>query len=170
VRCLRTAEGTEDCNTETAEGAEGGEDCKMNVKGNAEGGETRRTRPMDVNYISGEVVDAAMKVHSVLGPGLLESAYQACLAHELRKRGFSVACQVPLPVLYEGVEIDVGYRIDMVVEDAVLVELKAASKTLEIHEVQALSNLKLSVYRVGLLINFHVVHLKDGIKRFVNGL
>jgi len=125
---------------------------------------------MDVNYISGEVVDAAMRVHSVLGPGLLESAYQACLAHELRKRGLCIACQVPLPVVYEGVQIDVGYRIDIVVEDAVLVELKATSKTLEIHEAQAISNLKLSVYRVGLLINFHVVHLKDGIKRFVNGL
>ena len=116
------------------------------------------------------VNDAAMKVHSVLGPGLLESAYQACLAYELRKRGFSVACQVPLPIIYEGVQVDVGYRIDMIVQDAVLAELKAISKLLPINEAQALTHLKLSGYRVGLLINFHVLRLKDGIKRFVNNL
>jgi GxxExxY protein len=90
--------------------------------------------------------------------------------HELRNRGFSVACQAPLPVFYEGVQVDVGYRIDMLVQAAVVVELKAISKLQPIHEAQALSHLKLSGHRVGLLINFHVLHLKDGIKRFVNRL
>jgi GxxExxY protein len=127
-------------------------------------------KEMSVNDISGEVVDAAMKVHSVLGPGLLESAYQACLAYELRKRGFSVACQVALPIVYEGVHIEEGYRIDMIVENSVVVELKAVSKLVPVNEAQVLSHVKLSGHRVGLLINFHVLHLKDGIKRFVNGL
>jgi GxxExxY protein len=123
---------------------------------------------MDVNYCSGQVVDAAMKVHSALGPGLLESAYQACLAHELRKRGLTVRAQLPVPIIYDGVQIELGYRIDLVVEDAVVVELKAVSNVLPIHEAQLLSHLKLSGHRVGLLINFHVQHLKDGIKRMVN--
>ncbi len=125
---------------------------------------------MDVNYCSGQVVDAAMKVHSALGPGLLESAYQACLAHELRKRGLTVQVQCPVPIVYDGVRIELGYRIDLVVEDAVVVELKAVANVLPIHEAQLLSYLKLSGHRVGLLINFHVQRLKDGIKRMVNNL
>jgi GxxExxY protein len=125
---------------------------------------------MDVKYCSGQVVDAAMKVHSALGPGLLESAYQACLAHELRKRGLTVRAQLPVPIIYDGVRIETGYRIDLVVEDAVVVELKAVANVLPIHEAQLLSHLKLSGHRVGLLINFHVQHLKDGIKRMVNNL
>jgi GxxExxY protein len=123
---------------------------------------------VDINHYSGQVVDAAMKVHSALGPGLLESAYQACLAHELRKRGLTVRAQHPVPIIYDGVRIDVGYKIDLVVEDAVVVELKAVSNVLPIHEAQLLSHLKLSGHRVGLLINFHVQRLKDGIKRMVN--
>ena len=123
---------------------------------------------MDVNYCSGQIVDAAMKVHSALGPGLLESAYQACLAHELRKRGLTVRAQLPVPIIYDGARIELGYRIDLVVEDAVVVELKAVANVLPIHEAQLLSHLKLSGHRVGLLINFHVQHLKDGIKRMVN--
>ena len=122
----------------------------------------------EINVRSGQVVDAAMKVHSVLGPGLLESAYEACLAYELRKRGLTVSVQVPLPVEYERMRLDLGYRIDLLVDDVVVVECKAATKLLPIHEAQLLSYLKLSKHRVGLLVNFHSVHLKDGIKRMMN--
>ena len=122
----------------------------------------------DINAISAEIVDAAMKVHSALGPGLLESAYLACLAHELRSRGLAVRLQVPLPILYEAVRIHVGYRIDMLVENVVIVELKVVRKLHPIHEAQLLSYLKLAERKLGLLINFHVVHLRDGIKRMVN--
>ena len=125
---------------------------------------------MSPNEVSGQIVDAAMKVHSALGPGLLESAYEGCLAHELRKRGLKVAVQVALPVVYEGVNIDVGYRIDLLVEDLVIVELKSVDKLAPIHEAQLLTYLKLSGKRLGLLMNFNVVHLKDGIKRMVNRL
>jgi GxxExxY protein len=114
------------------------------------------------------VVDAAMKVHSALGPGLLESAYEACLAYELRTRGRRVLIQHPVPVEYRGISLEVGYRVDLLVDDVVVVELKAASKLLPIHEAQLLSYLKLSHRRVGLLINFHVPRLKDGIRRIVN--
>ena len=122
----------------------------------------------DIDRTTGQVVDAAMRVHSTLGPGLLESAYRLCLSHELRKRGFDVQLEVPLPILYDGVKIDAGYRLDIVVESAVLVELKAVTKQLPIHEAQLLSYLKLGDYRVGLLINFHVRQLKNGITRMVN--
>ena len=122
----------------------------------------------DINAISAEIVDAAMKVHSALGPGLLESAYLACLAHELRSRGLAVRLQVPLPILYEGVRIPVGYRVDMLVDNVVIVELKVARELHPIHEAQLLSYLKLAERKLGLLINFHVVHLRDGIKRMVN--
>ena len=125
---------------------------------------------MDINDVSGQVVDAAIKVHCALGPGLLEGVYQTCLNHELRKRGLGVLAQLPLPIVYDGVRIDLGYRIDLLVEGAVVVELKVVAKVLPIHEAQLLSYLKLSGHRVGLLINFHVVHLKDGIKRMVNNL
>src|SRR5512138_2367413 len=120
------------------------------------------------NMTSGVVIDSAIKVHSALGPGLLESAYHACLAHELRQRGLKVLTQVNLPVVYDGKRIDVGYRIDMLVEDSVVVELKTVRKLLRVHEAQLLSYLKLGGYRVGLLINFHVDRLKDGIKRMIN--
>jgi len=122
---------------------------------------------MDANAISGEVVDAAMKVHSTLGPGLLESAYEACLAYELRKRGLRVRTQVPVPIAYDGLVIEQGYRMDMLVEEAVVVELKAVTKMTPVDEAQILSHLTLSHHRVGLLINFHVARLKDGIRRFV---
>ena len=125
---------------------------------------------MDVNDVSGAIVTSAMKVHSALGPGLLESAYEACLLHELRQLGLTAHTQVSLPVSYDGVRIDVGYRIDLLVEDAVIVELKAVESLLPIHHAQLLSYLKLSGKRVGLLINFNVLHLKDGIKRMVNKL
>ena len=110
-----------------------------------------------------------MKVHSVLGPGLLESAYQACLLHELRKQGLRVASQVGLPVIYEGEKIDLGYRIDLVVESLVIVEIKCVEAIHPVHQAQLLSYMRLSSRSVGLLINFHVAHLRDGIKRMVDG-
>jgi GxxExxY protein len=125
---------------------------------------------MSLKRTTGQVVDSAMKVHSALGPGLLESAYQICMAHELRKRGFHVVPQLPLPVIYDGIKIDAGYKIDLLVENAVVVELKAVAKIIPVHEAQLLSYLKLSGYKIGLLINFHVIHLKNGITRMVNRL
>ncbi len=119
--------------------------------------------------VSRAVITAAMKVHSALGPGLLESAYEACLAHELRKAGYRVECQVPLPVVYDGVRLDLGYRIDMLVEDLVVVEIKAVEAINPVHHAQIISYLKLSGKSLGLLMNFHVAHLKNGIKRFVSG-
>jgi GxxExxY protein len=122
-----------------------------------------------INRVSGAVVDAAMKIHSVLGPGLLESAYQACLAHELRGRGFQVETQVALPVVYEGQKLELGYRIDLLVEKRVVVEIKCVEAIHPVHQAQLLSYLRLSGYNVGLLINFYVPHLKDGILRMVDG-
>lgn len=121
--------------------------------------------PSEWEKITGAVIGAAMKVHSALGPGLLESAYEACLVHELRKSGRTVQSQVALPVHYDGVEIEVGYRIDLLIDDTVVVELKAVEKVLPIHQAQLLSYLKLSKKTTGLLINFNVEHLRDGIKR-----
>ena len=122
---------------------------------------------MNKNDISGAVVDAAMKIHSALGPGLLESAYAVCLKHELVKRGLRVTSEVPLPVVYDGVKLEAGYRLDLVVGDTVVVELKAIEALAPIHQAQIISYLKLSGKPIGLLINFHSLHLKDGIKRFV---
>ncbi|HXZ29127.1 MAG TPA: GxxExxY protein [Terriglobales bacterium] len=121
------------------------------------------------NEVSRLILDAAMKVHSVLGPGLLESAYEACLAQELRLRGLDVQTQVPLPVVYEGTKLEVGYRVDMLVEGVVVIEVKSVDGIAPIHEAQLLSYLKLSGRNLGLLLNFNTVHLKDGIRRFVMG-
>jgi GxxExxY protein len=139
----------------TAEAAEAAED-------------TMNSTP--VNEITGQIIDAAMRVHSALGPGLLESAYQACLAYEIRRRKLSVSTQIELPVVYERVRLDVGYRIDLLVEQIVVVELKAVRKLKPIHDAQLLSYLKLSGHPVGLLINFHELHLRDGVRRMVNNL
>ncbi|PYP85398.1 MAG: GxxExxY protein [Candidatus Angelobacter sp. Gp1-AA117] len=127
---------------------------------------------MDVreNQISGIILDAAITVHNALGPGLLESAYEACLLYELRSRGFICEAQVPIPVQYHSVRIDVGYKMDIVVEGMVVIELKAVEKLVPVFDAQLLSYLKLSNKRLGLLINFHVLRLKDGFKRIVNGL
>ena len=122
------------------------------------------------NRISGIILDAAIAVRTALGPGLLESAYQACLAYELTSRGLRVQTQVPLPIKYRGVCVDAAYRIDLIVEDLVVIEIKAVERLLPIHEAQLLSYLKLSDTHLGLLINFHVLRLKDGYKRIVNGL
>ena len=128
------------------------------------------TQRMDLNKISGIIIDSAMKVHTVLGSGLLESAYEACLKHELIKRGLKVASQVGLPVTYDNVTIDIGYRLDLLVEDTVIIELKAVERLNTIHEAQLLSYLKLSDKKLGLLINFNVTRLKYGIKRLVNNI
>jgi len=122
-----------------------------------------------VNQVTGPIVTAAMKVHSNLGPGLMESAYEACMIHELRKQGLKAAGQVILPVIYDGEKIDIGYRIDVLVEDLVVLELKCVESLHPIHEAQLLSYIRLSGKNIGLLINFHVVHLRNGIKRMVSG-
>jgi GxxExxY protein len=122
-----------------------------------------------INRITHAIIAAAMKVHSSLGPGLLESAYQACLVHELRSRGLEVAAQVPLPVIYEGQKLEVGYRIDLLVEGRVVVEVKSVEAVHPIHEAQLLSYMRLGGRNVGLLINFNVLHLRDGIRRMVDG-
>jgi GxxExxY protein len=119
--------------------------------------------------VSRAVLDAAMKVHSALGPGLLESAYRACLQHELIKAGHKAEIEVALPVVYDGIRLDIGYRLDLLVDDCVIVELKTAERITPVYEAQIISYLKLSGKSLGLLINFKVAHLRDGIKRFVNG-
>jgi GxxExxY protein len=122
-----------------------------------------------INEITRTIIAAAMKVHSALGPGLLESAYEACLLFELHDAGLKAESQVLLPVVYKQVKIDLGYRLDLLVEDSVIVELKSVGAINPVHEAQLLSYLKLSQKHVGLIVNFNVVHLKDGIKRIVNG-
>ena len=124
----------------------------------------------ELEAIAKVLVDAVIQVHRALGPGLLESAYQACLRHELRKRGLKVICESPQPVDYDGVHIDAGYRLDMVVEDEILVENKSVQSLAPIHDAQLLTYLKLSNRRLGFLINWNVPLVKDGIKRIVNKL
>lgn len=113
------------------------------------------------------IIGAAIEVHKGLGPGLLESAYEACLSYELRLRGVNVRSQYPLPVFYKDVMLDCGYRLDLVVEDQVIVEIKSVKELASIHEAQLLSYLKLSAFHRGLLINFNVKILKNGIKRMI---
>jgi GxxExxY protein len=112
-----------------------------------------------------KVIGAAIEVHRILGPGLLESAYEECLAYELVQAGLVVARQVGLPVRYKAVDLDCGYRIDLLVNDSLIIELKTVEKLLPIHEAQLLTYLKLSEIKTGLLINFHVPMLKDGVRR-----
>ena len=125
---------------------------------------------MSENEIAKIVVDAAFKVHTSLGPGLLESVYEAVLTYELTKRGLSVARQVPLPVIYEGVRLVEGYRIDLLVEGLVVVEIKSIEVVAPVHKKQVLTYLRLSGRKLGLLINFGEAYIKDGITRLVNGL
>jgi len=122
----------------------------------------------ELNQISQDVLDAAFRVHSALGPGLLESAYEHCLLYELGKRGIQASRQVELPIVYEGVKIDAGYRLDLLVEHKVIVEIKTVAHLLPIHEAQLLTYLKLSNIQLGLLLNFNVNSLKQGIKRMVH--
>jgi len=122
-----------------------------------------------INHLTHKIIAAAIRVHTVLGPGLLESAYNACLLHELRSRGLNVESQVGLPVIYDGKKIDLGYRVDLIVSDAVIVEIKCVDAINPVHKAQLLSYMRLSGRKVGLLINFHVEHLRDGIRRMVDG-
>jgi GxxExxY protein len=120
--------------------------------------------------IGHSVIGAALKVHSAVGPGLLESAYETCLLYELEKRNLSVRRQVVIAFRYEALTIDNGYRIDLLVGELVVVELKALEAILPVHRAQLLSYLRLGGFRLGYLLNFNVAHLRDGIVRIVNGL
>jgi GxxExxY protein len=130
---------------------------------------TAAIRRTSANEVSHAVITAAMRVHTELGPGLLESTYTACLQHQLYEAGVQSANQVGLPVVYHGVKLELGYRMDLLVEGLVIVEIKSVDAVSPVHQAQLLSYLKLSGKSIGLLINFNVVHLKDGIRRFVNG-
>jgi GxxExxY protein len=123
---------------------------------------------MVLNYLSSRVIGLAMKVHSALGPGLLETVYEACLEHELRENGFFVQRQALLMIHYQNVQVDGGFRVDLLVERQLIVELKAVDRILPIHEAQLITYLKLSDLSLGLLINFNVVHLREGIRRLAN--
>ncbi len=125
---------------------------------------------MEINDLTREIIGAAIGVHRALGPGLLESAYEECLCHELRLRGLHFERQKPLPVVFKGVMLDCGYRLDLLVSNSVVVEIKSVDAFLPIHEAQLLTYLKLGGWCVGLLINFNVPVLKGGIKRIALGL
>ena len=125
---------------------------------------------MTANSIARQIVDAAYRVHIGLGPGLLESVYEAVLADELQRRDLNVVCQQPVPIAYNGIQFQLGFRADMVVEDAVIVEVKSVEMIAPVHKKQLLTYLRLADKRLGLLINFNVALIKDGITRVVNGL
>ena len=125
---------------------------------------------VDIEEVAKDVVDAAIKVHRALGPGLLESAYQQCHAYELRRRGRKVLTEVSLPLIYEGQKIEVGYRIDTLVDGLVIVENKTVETLLPIHEAQLMTYLKLSECKIGFLLNWNVTLMKHGIKRIVMNL
>jgi len=128
---------------------------------------TPREGTEEIDVVAKAVVDAAFKVHSTLGPGLLETVYEACLVHELHRRGLRVETQAVLPIEYDGFKLDAALRLDLVVEDQLIVELKAVEALLPIHMAQMMTYLKLSGRRVGLLINFNVPRIKDGIRRII---
>ena len=123
--------------------------------------------PEETESVAKEVVDSAFKVHSALGPGLMESVYEACLCHELNQRGIPFKTQVTLPVIYDGMRLDAGLRLDMLVADCLIVELKAVEKSIPLFDAQLQTYLKLTGIRLGLLINFNVPVIKDGIKRII---
>jgi len=125
---------------------------------------------MDINKLSSEIIGTAIEVHKSLGPGLLESAYEECLTYELGLRCISVKRQVPIPVVYKGKKLDCGYRLDVIVENAIILELKSCEKIEPIHKTQLLTYLRLSGFNLGLLLNFNVAVMKDGIVRVVNEL
>jgi len=125
---------------------------------------------VDIEWLGNSIIGAAIKVHRALGPGLLESAYQKCLEYELLKLGLRVDCELSLPILYESVHIDAGYRIDMLVENMIIIENKTVDHILPIHEAQLLTYIRMKRCRLGYLFNWHVPVLKDGIKRMVNNL
>jgi GxxExxY protein len=122
---------------------------------------------MDIEEIGRIIIDSAIQVHRTVGPGLLESAYQKCLLHELTKRGLKVGCEVLLPIDYDGVMIESGYRIDMLVNESIIIENKTVDNLLPIHEAQLLTYMRLSKIRLGFLLNWKVVLMKQGIKRMI---
>jgi GxxExxY protein len=123
--------------------------------------------PVELNEISKKIIDAAFAVHRALGPGLLESVYEACLCHELSKRGLAFQRQVILPIYYDGLEIESALRLDLLIENVVIVEVKAVEFVLPVHKAQLLTYMKLAHKRLGLLLNFNVPVMKDGIERMV---
>ena len=123
---------------------------------------------MDEEAISRQVVDSAIKVHTALGCGLLESVYETCLAYELMTRGLDVRKQVAMPVQYEGVTLDAGYRLDLLIDGKVVVEIKAVERMAPLYAAQLLTYLKLGGYKLGLLLNFNTIHLREGIRRVAN--
>jgi GxxExxY protein len=125
---------------------------------------------MTENEVAREIVDAAYKIHTTLGPGLLESVYREVMEYELKKRGLRVQKEVGVPVIYEEVALEVGFRLDLIVEDLVIIELKSVEKVLPVHHKQLLTYLRLKNKRLGLLINFNVTLIKDGIGRIANGM
>ena len=125
---------------------------------------------MTENEVAKQIVDAAYRVHTTLGPGLLESAYEAVLAYELEKRGLRTVRQQAVPIVYQGTRIEVGYRADLIVEDSVIVEIKSVEAVVPLHKKQLLTHLRLADRRLGLLINFNVALIKDGITRIANGM
>ena len=122
---------------------------------------------MEFDELSRKMIGCALEVHKYLGPGLLESTYEQCLAHEMKQAGIVFKMQSPLPVEYKGIKLDCGYRIDLFIEDSLIVELKSVEKILPIHQAQLLTYMKLAEIPIGLLINFNVTYLKNGIKRMV---
>lgn len=124
---------------------------------------------MSENELSKLVFDCALKIHRVLGPGLLESAYEECLYYELKKQGLRVEKQKPLPLIYEDVKLEIGYRVDIMVENKLIVEIKSVEALNDVHLAQVLTYLRLSNCKLGLLINFNVTLIKNGIKRVING-
>ena len=122
---------------------------------------------MDIEDISAMIVDSAVHIHRTFGPGLLESAYQKCLAYELTKRGLNVECEVTLPIVYDGQEIETGYRIDMLVNDCIIIENKTVDEILPVHQAQLLTYMRLSKIKLGFLLNWKVSLMKHGIKRMV---
>ncbi len=122
---------------------------------------------MTYNELTHQIIGAAIEVHRLLGPGLLESAYEECLSHELTLRNLKFRRQVPVPVVYKGIKLECGYRMDIVVEECVVLELKSIESVAPVHEATVLTYLRLSDKRLGLLINFNVAILKDGVRRFV---
>ena len=122
-----------------------------------------------MNELSGKVIGLAIEVHNALGPGLLESAYKECLYYKICNSGLIVEKEKPMPLVFENVKLDCGYRIDLLIENRLLIELKSVEALNDIHLAQTLTYLKLGNYKLGLLINFNVVKLKDGIKRVING-
>ncbi|HEV8285207.1 MAG TPA: GxxExxY protein [Chitinophagaceae bacterium] len=130
---------------------------------------TKRTEQIQLNELSGLIIGFAIEVHTALGPGLLESSYKECLYYKIGKSGLFIEKEKPMPLVYEGVKLECGYRIDLLIENKLIVEIKSVEALNDIHLAQTLTYLKLGNHKLGLLINFNVLKLKDGIKRVING-